>query len=103
MIFDALMARDREEDHPNKISSMLFYMASIIIHDLFRTDHTDFSNSQTSSYLGRFSISIRIHILRLITDLSPLYGSNQQEQNFIRTFKDGKVKPDCFSEKVSYQ
>lgn len=62
---------------------MLWYIASIIIHDLFRTDHSDFNKSLTSSYL----------------DLSPLYGSNQDEQNTIRTFKDGKLKPDCFAEK----
>lgn len=37
-IFDSLMAREGAfEEHPNKISSMLFYLASIIIHDLFRT------------------------------------------------------------------
>ncbi len=38
--------------------------------------------SQTSSYL----------------DLSPLYGDTQEDQDQIRTFKDGKLKPDCFSE-----
>lgn len=31
-------------------------------------------------------------------DLSPLYGSNQDDQNLVRTFQDGKLKPDCFSE-----
>lgn len=51
--------------------------------DLFRTDRLDFSRSLTSSYL----------------DLAPLYGSNQQEQDAVRTFKDGKLKADCFSEK----
>lgn len=30
-------------------------------------------------------------------DLSPLYGNNQDEQNEVRTFKDGKLKADCFS------
>lgn len=54
----------------------------MIIHDLFQTDHRDFSNSQTSSYL----------------DLSTLYGDTEEDQNAIRTFKDGKLKPDCFSE-----
>jgi hypothetical protein len=51
--------------------------------DLFRTSHQDQNISLTSSYL----------------DLSPLYGSSQEEQNSVRTFKDGKMKPDCFSEK----
>lgn len=32
-------------------------------------------------------------------DLSPLYGSNQAMQDTIRTFKDGKLKPDAFADK----
>ena len=83
VIFDSVMARKHAEKHPNRISSMLFYLASIIIHDLFRTDHDDYRNSKTSSYL----------------DLAPLYGSNSAEQDKMRTFQDGKIKPDCFSEK----
>lgn len=31
-------------------------------------------------------------------DLSPLYGDNQDDQDQVRTFKDGMLKPDCFSE-----
>lgn len=81
-LFDTLMARDVFKPHPAKLSSMLFYLASIIIHDLFNTDHTS-GNNMTSSYL----------------DLSPLYGNNQGEQNTMRTFEDGKIKPDCFSNK----
>ncbi|KAI9777325.1 MAG: hypothetical protein M1839_008933 [Geoglossum umbratile] len=83
VIFDSVMAREKYTRHPNNVSSMLFYIASIIIHDLFRTDHRDLNMSMTSSYL----------------DLSPLYGSSQAEQDSVRTFKDGKLKPDCFSEK----
>ncbi|KAL1969515.1 hypothetical protein VTN77DRAFT_8953 [Rasamsonia byssochlamydoides] len=83
VLFDSLLARKTFTPHPNKLSSILFYVASIIIHDLFRTDRTDFSKSLTSSYL----------------DLAPLYGSNQEEQNAVRTFKDGKLKADCFSDK----
>ncbi|KAF2403700.1 heme peroxidase [Trichodelitschia bisporula] len=84
VIFDSIMARKPENvtPHPNKISSMLFYLASIIIHDLFRTDHLNFHNSKTSSYL----------------DLAPLYGSDLTEQMRMRTGLDGKIKPDCFSE-----
>ena len=80
-LFDNLMVRDHFKPHPAKISSMLFYLASIIIHDLFRTDRWDQSKTNTSSYL----------------DLAPLYGCNQDEQDAIRTFKDGKLKRDCFS------
>jgi len=82
VVFDSIMTRKHAERHPNEISSMLFYLASIIIHDCFRTSHEDFSVSMTSSYL----------------DLSPLYGSNQDEQDQMRTRVDGKIKPDCFSE-----
>lgn len=82
VVFDSIMTRKHAELHPNRISSVLFYLASIIIHDCFRTDHRDYSNSLTSSYL----------------DLSPLYGSNQDEQNLMRTFANGTLKPDCFSE-----
>jgi hypothetical protein len=82
VVFDSVMTRKHAELHPNRISSVLFYLASIIIHDCFRTDHADYANSMTSSYL----------------DLSPLYGSNQAEQDLMRTHVDGKIKPDCFSE-----
>lgn len=41
------------------------------------------SKSKTSSYL----------------DLSPLYGSNQDMQDTVRTFKDGKLKPDAYADK----
>jgi linoleate 8R-lipoxygenase/9,12-octadecadienoate 8-hydroperoxide 8R-isomerase len=82
-LFDSLLARKEFKEHPNKISSVLFYLASIIIHDLFQTDPRDQTVSLTSSYL----------------DLAPLYGNNQEEQNAVRTFKDGKLKPDCFSTK----
>jgi len=38
VIFDSLMARGEEfHPHPQGISSMLFYLASIIIHDIFQT------------------------------------------------------------------
>ncbi|KAJ5720751.1 Psi-producing oxygenase A [Penicillium malachiteum] len=82
-LFDSLLARKEFKEHPNKISSVLFYLASIIIHDLFQTDPRDGTVSKTSSYL----------------DLGPLYGNNQDEQNAVRTFKDGKLKPDVFSTK----
>ncbi|KAI9695134.1 MAG: hypothetical protein M1820_008902 [Bogoriella megaspora] len=82
LIFDAVFARKEFREHPNKCSSIIFYWASLIIHDLFQTSHKDPNISLTSSYL----------------DLSPLYGDNQEDQNNIRTFKDGKLKPDCFSE-----
>lgn len=85
LLFDMLMARDDQnfKENPAGISSMLFYHASIIIHDIFRTNHTNMNISDTSSYL----------------DLAPLYGSSLKDQLEIRTMKDGKLKPDTFSEK----
>ncbi|KAL5116001.1 hypothetical protein ACEQ8H_006119 [Pleosporales sp. CAS-2024a] len=82
VVFDSIMTRKHKKPHPNRISSMLFYLASIIIHDCFRTSHENPAISMTSSYL----------------DLSPLYGSNQKEQDQMRTGVGGKIKPDCFSE-----
>ncbi|KAK3940862.1 heme peroxidase [Diplogelasinospora grovesii] len=83
LIFDSVMKRTEYKEHPNNVSSILWYWASIIIHDLFWTDYRDMSKSKTSSYL----------------DLSPLYGSNQAMQDTIRTFKDGKLKTDSFADK----
>jgi len=84
LIFDSLMARgDTFTPHPQGISSMLFYLATIIIHDLFQTSPEDYNVNLTSSYL----------------DLSPLYGCNEEEQLAMRTMKNGTIKPDCFSSK----
>ncbi|KAM3542308.1 hypothetical protein ARSEF1564_004756 [Beauveria bassiana] len=84
-LFDLLMARQEGGFKENQagISSMLFYHASIIIHDIFRTNRTDTNKSDTSSYL----------------DLAPLYGSTLREQLQVRTLKEGKLKPDSFHEK----
>ncbi|KIW18357.1 hypothetical protein PV08_02645 [Exophiala spinifera] len=83
VIFDAVFARgDEPREHPNRVSSMLFYLATIIIHDCFHTDERNPAIVKTSSYL----------------DLAPLYGSNEDELKKIRTFKDGLLKPDTFSE-----
>jgi linoleate 10R-lipoxygenase len=62
---------------------MTFAFASLVTHSLFRTDPSDWNKNNTSSYL----------------DLSPLYGSNQAEQDAVR-LKDGRglLYPDVFSE-----
>ncbi|KAL8711250.1 MAG: hypothetical protein Q9220_004395 [cf. Caloplaca sp. 1 TL-2023] len=84
LLFDLLMRRPdgKFAQNPAGINSMLFYHATIIIHDIFRTNRRDANISDTSSYL----------------DLSPLYGRNQETQNSVRTFKDGLLKPDTFAE-----
>ncbi|KAK7740928.1 hypothetical protein SLS53_004991 [Cytospora paraplurivora] len=81
-IFDKLMARgDTFAPHPQGISSMLPYFATIIIHDIFQTSPTDHNINIANSYL----------------DLSSLYGRNSTEVRKMRTFKYGLLKPDCFS------
>ncbi|KAL6229356.1 hypothetical protein BDW75DRAFT_235267 [Aspergillus navahoensis] len=82
LIFDSIFARDSFKPHPNNVSSLFFTWASLIIHDIFQTDPANPNINKTSSYL----------------DLSTLYGDNQAEQSLMRTFTDGKIKPDCFSE-----
>lgn len=84
LIYDSVMRRSASgyRKHPNNVSSVLWYWATIIIHDLFWTDR-DMTTSKTSSYL----------------DLSPLYGSNQDMQDTIRTFRDGMLKPDAYADK----
>ncbi|GBC07128.1 hypothetical protein RclHR1_07280005 [Rhizophagus clarus] len=82
-IFDKIMVQGGDfVEHPSGISSMLFYLAIIITHDLFHTSFADPNINLTSSYL----------------DLTPLYGSNDQEQKSIRTLKGGLLKPDTFAD-----
>ncbi|RIA90433.1 heme peroxidase [Glomus cerebriforme] len=82
-IFDEILVQDGEfVDHPAGISSMLFYLAIIITHDLFHTSMADPTINLNSSYL----------------DLSPLYGSNADEQKSIRAFNGGLLKPDTFAD-----
>lgn len=88
-LFDRLMAREetpgkRGRESPSGLSSMLIYHATIIIHDIFRTNESDKNISDSSSYL----------------DLSPLYGYTMDMQRKVRDdkFKLGLLKPDTFAE-----
>src|SRR5260221_6012495 len=76
------MAETKSKPHPNRIPSVLFCCASIIIPDIFHSSHKDFAISDTSSYV----------------DLAPLYGSSTESQHAVRTMCDGKLKPDCFAD-----
>ncbi|PGH16315.1 hypothetical protein AJ79_01857 [Helicocarpus griseus UAMH5409] len=82
LLFDLLMKREDGQFKKNEggISAMLFHHASIIIHDIFRTDRKDININNNSSYL----------------DLSPVYGSSLEDQLKVRTMKDGLLKPDTF-------
>ncbi|KAH6722642.1 heme peroxidase [Leptodontidium sp. MPI-SDFR-AT-0119] len=85
LLFDLLMSRDDKsfKENPAGISSVLFYHATIIVHDIFRTNRKDANISDTSSYL----------------DLAPLYGSSLEDQLKVRTMSCGLLKPDTFHEK----
>ncbi|KAJ5916387.1 hypothetical protein N7504_000402 [Penicillium tannophilum] len=82
LVFDSLFARQEFTPHPNKVSSVFFDWASLVIHDIFQTDYRQPHLNKTSAYL----------------DLSILYGDVKEQQDQIRSHKDGKLKPDCFSE-----
>ncbi|PLN78616.1 peroxidase [Aspergillus taichungensis] len=82
LIFDCLFAREKFKPNPNNVSSLFFDWASLIIHDIFQTDYRAPHMNKTSGYL----------------DLSILYGDVKKEQDLVRTHKDGKLKPDSFSE-----
>jgi hypothetical protein len=82
-LFDVLLARkDKPAPHPNGISGLFFALAAIIVDDVFRTSDDDKDVVTTSSYL----------------DLSSLYGTSEETLSSIRTFDDGKLKPDAFAE-----
>ncbi|KAK5110343.1 hypothetical protein LTR62_006051 [Meristemomyces frigidus] len=84
-LFDKLMARgEAGRQSESGLSSMLIYHATIIIHDIFRTNDNDKNISDSSSYL----------------DLSPLYGYTMEMQRKIRDdkYKLGHLKPDTFAE-----
>ena len=84
-LFDKLMAREKDgRESKSGLSSMLIYHATIIIHDVFRTNEDDKNISDSSSYL----------------DLSPLYGYTMEMQRKVRDSKYmlGFLKPDTFAE-----
>ena len=63
---------------------MTFAYASLVTHQLFRTDPRDMSKNNTSSYL----------------DLSVLYGINETQQDLVRDKEKGRglLYPDVFAE-----
>lgn len=82
------MKRDKFVPHPNGINVLLFYLVTLITHDIFWTSPSDPSVNLASSYL----------------DLQPLYGRSKEEMNKIRTFKQGEIRPDFFSDiRISFQ
>jgi linoleate 10R-lipoxygenase len=72
LIFDTLLRREEFQAHPGGLSSLFFAFANIVIHSIFNTNSKDWTVNDASSYL----------------DLSPLYGSSQEQVDQVRR-KDG--------------
>ena len=72
IVFDLLLQRDGFRPHPGGLSSLFFAFANIVIHTIFHTNRQDPTINDASSYL----------------DLSPLYGSCQEQVDQVRR-KDG--------------
>ncbi|KAI0658449.1 heme peroxidase [Cubamyces menziesii] len=83
-VFDVLLKARDWKPHPNGNSSMTFAFASLVTHQLFRTDPRDMTKNNTSSYL----------------DLSILYGTSEEEQYTVRDRESGRglLYPDAFHE-----
>ncbi|KAI0081382.1 heme peroxidase [Panus rudis PR-1116 ss-1] len=84
LVFDSLLKARDWQPHPGGNSSLTFAYASLVTHQLFRTDPRDMTKNNTSSYL----------------DLSVLYGINQEQQDLVRNKSAGRgwLWPDAFAE-----
>jgi len=74
VVFDELLKADNFQPHPGGFSSLMFAFAALVTLSLFRTNSQDSWINETSSYL----------------DLSPLYGTNQIEQDSVRDKRQGR-------------
>ncbi|KIJ37088.1 hypothetical protein M422DRAFT_232076 [Sphaerobolus stellatus SS14] len=84
LVFDMLLKRKKDVDHPTGLSALFFAFANLIIHSLFRTSRDNSSINDTSSYL----------------DLSPLYGVDAKEQETVRKFAGtGMLYEDTFADR----
>ncbi|GJJ14696.1 hypothetical protein Clacol_008963 [Clathrus columnatus] len=83
LVFDTLLRRNKNVNHPTGLSTLFFAFANIIIHSLFDTNRSDWRINDTSSYL----------------DLSPLYGVDMDEQKTVRRFDGtGRLYDDTFAD-----
>ncbi|OAX41520.1 heme peroxidase [Rhizopogon vinicolor AM-OR11-026] len=85
LVFDTLLRREKFTKHPQGLSGLMFSFAALVIHSVFRTDHTPGRShiNMTSSYV----------------DLAPLYGNDQETQTKVRTNEGrGLLHPDVFAE-----
>lgn len=85
LVFDTLLRREKFVEHPQGLSALMFSFAALVIHSVFRSDHTP----------GRQHINMTSGYV----DLAPLYGNDQDMQDKVRN-KDGRglLRPDVFAE-----
>ncbi|KAG2364875.1 putative linoleate diol synthase [Suillus spraguei] len=85
LVFDTLLRREKFVEHPQGLSALMFSFAALVIHSVFRSDHTP----------GRQHINMTSGYV----DLAPLYGNDQDMQDKVRN-KDGRglLHPDVFAE-----
>jgi hypothetical protein len=82
LVFDQLLKRIGPfREHPSGLNRLFFSFATIVIHEIFQTSRTDPWINETSSYV----------------DLSTLYGNTDNEQQRVRTYKDGLIFPDSIA------
>lgn len=90
LVFDTLLKRPTSAggkasftEHPGGINSLFFAFADLVIHSCFNTSHRDWTINEASSYL----------------DLSPLYGSSEQDLEKVRKNDGtGKLWEDVFAD-----
>ncbi|KAG1881160.1 heme peroxidase [Suillus subluteus] len=85
LVFDTLLRREKFTPHPQGLSALMFSFAALVIHSVFRSDHTP----------GRQHINMTSGYV----DLAPLYGNDQATQDKVRN-KDGRglLHLDVFAE-----
>lgn len=84
LVFDTLLKRDKFVEHPGGISSLFFAFADLVTHSIFKTNHSDWTINDSSSYL----------------DLSILYGSTEDQLASVRRGDgSGKLYEDVFADK----
>jgi hypothetical protein len=82
LVFDQLLKRNGPfREHPSGLNRLFFSFATIVIHEIFQTSRTDPWINETSSYV----------------DLSTLYGNTDNEQQRVRTYKNGTIFPDSIA------
>ncbi|KAL4246560.1 hypothetical protein ABKN59_008750 [Abortiporus biennis] len=83
-VFDSLLKARDWKPHPGGNSALTFAYASLVTHQLFRTDPRDMTRNNATSYL----------------DLSVIYGNNQAQQDSVRNKEAGRglLYPDSFAE-----